>query len=313
VETGQGFDVTAESIVVATNVPFNNRVAIHTKQAPYTTYVVGLEVPSGLVVPALYWDTRQSSEEESSGAAPYHYVRLVDGDPAAPSDLLIVGGEDHKSGQAHDEEQRFASLEAWARERWPGAGAVKHRWSGQVMEPQDGMAFIGRNPLDKDNVYVATGDSGNGMTHGTIAGILISDLILGHPNDWEKLYDPGRVRAHSVSDFIRENANVVAQYGKGYLGPSQQESDIAPGEGAIVRHGAKRIAAYREMKSGDSPGELHEMSAVCPHLGCVVSWNKTEKTWDCPCHGSRFAATGEVINGPANRALSPIRTESGAT
>jgi len=309
VVTEHGSVIKAAAIVVATNAPVNNRLAIHTKQAPYTSYVIAAEVPAGTVTPALYWDTRQDAEQPSGGDAPYHYVRLAKG-PTQPGqdqpsvDYLIVGGEDHKSAQANNASDRFHRLEKWARQRWPTLDKVSHRWSGQVMEPIDGLAYIGRNPLDNDNVYIATGDSGNGMTHGAIAGLLLSDLILGHPNPWQALYDPKRMTFRAVSDFIKENMNVAAQYAKGFLGPGEadSETEIRAGEGAIIRRGVKKVAVYRDAK-----GELHERNASCPHLGCMVAWNGVEKTWDCPCHGSRFSALGEVICGPANSGLAETK------
>src|SRR5207237_3024753 len=174
VETADRFTITANAVVVATNCPINDRVVIHSKQAPYATYVVGLRV-KGEVERAMLWDTAMTAEEEKKKVEPipYHYVRFARDEKG---DVLIVGGEDHKSGQASDCEQRFAKLERWARDHFPFVGDVTDRWSGQVMEPMDGVAYIGRNPGDK-NVYVVTGDSGNGMTHGTIAGLLIADLI----------------------------------------------------------------------------------------------------------------------------------------
>jgi Rieske Fe-S protein len=288
--------VTARAIVVATNVPFNDLVAIHTKQAPYHTYVVGARMPPGTLTTALYWDTSD----------PYHYVRIqpmsnadLGGDNNDPFDLLIVGGEDHKAAQASDSEQRFSALERWMRQRFSAAGEVEFRWSGQVMETQDGLAFIGRNPLDADNVYVVTGDSGMGMTHGTIAGMVITDLIQGRPNRWAQLYDPSRIRLGAAGEFIKENVNVAAQYAS-YLTPGEVQSldEITPTSGAIMREGAKKIAVYR-----DEAGEIHRMSAICTHLGCIVGWNKAASTWDCPCHGSRFDPHGKVVNGPASQDL----------
>jgi len=168
------------------------------------------------------------------------------------------------------------------------------------MESVDGLAFIGRNPGDK-NIFVVTGDSGNGMTHGTIAGILLNDLIGGRSNEWESLYDPSRVSLKAAPEFAKENLNVVAQYGD-YATAADVEGvrAIAPGTGALIRDGLKKVAVFR-----DTNGTLHKCSAVCPHLGCVVGWNATENTWDCPCHGSRFDAHGKVINGPANTDLGP--------
>jgi glycine/D-amino acid oxidase-like deaminating enzyme/nitrite reductase/ring-hydroxylating ferredoxin subunit len=289
VRTADGLTVRVGAVVVATNSPVNDRVAIHTKQAPYRTYVVGARVPAGSVPRALLWDTPD----------PYHYVRLQ---RAEGGDVLIVGGEDHKTGQAEDFEERFRRLEEWTRERFPAARKFEYRWSGQVMEPVDGLAYIGRNPLDSDNVYVATGDSGHGMTHGTIAGILLADLIQGRENEWAEIYDPSRVTksVSSGKEFVRENLNVAAQY-TDLLTPGEVGSveEIRPGEGAVLRRGLSKVAAYR-----DEQGALHERSAVCTHLGCVVSWNNLEKTWDCPCHGSRFdARDGHVLNGPA---LNPL-------
>ena len=243
-----------------------------------------------------------TAEEEKKrvGPIPYHYVRFARDEKG---DVLIVGGEDHKSGQASDCEQRFAKLERWTREHFPFVGEVTDRWSGQVMEPVDGVAYIGRNPGEK-NVYVVTGDSGNGMTHGTIAGMLIVDLIAGRENPWTKLYDPARktLKPAVIADYIAENTNVAAQL-RDYVTPGDEPSadKIKNGEGAILREGAKKIAAYR-----DENGTLHEFSAVCPHLKCIVRWDSCEKTWDCPCHGSRFDALGRVLNGPAITDLQPL-------
>ena len=219
-------------------------------------------------------------------------------------DLLIVGGEDHRSGQAEHTEERYEHLEDWSRERFPLMEEMLYHWAGQVMETIDGLAFIGHNPLDKDNVYTVTGDSGNGMTHGTIAGILLSDLIAGRENAWATLYDPARKSLRGTTDFVRENANVVTQY-RDYLTPGDvgSEDRVATGEGAVLRRGMKQIAVYR-----DEHGALHEHSAVCTHLGCIVHWNATEKTWDCPCHGSRFKPTGEVFAGPAEDPLEKVST-----
>lgn len=296
VDMAHGVHISARAAVVATNVPFNDLVAIHTKQAPYHTYVVAARMAPGAVTPALYWDTHD----------PYHYVRVqrvtnaeLGGDNGSPVDLLIVGGEDHKAAQASDTEERFSALESWMRERFSATRDIEFRWSGQVMETQDGLAFIGRNPMDADNVYVATGDSGMGLTHGTIAGMLVTDLIQGRPNRWSQLYDPSRIRIGAAGEFLKENLNVAAQYAA-YLTAGEVSSvdEITPNSGAVIREGVKKLAVYR-----DEAGELHRLSAVCTHLGCIVGWNKAASTWDCPCHGSRFDAHGRVVNGPASQDL----------
>jgi glycine/D-amino acid oxidase-like deaminating enzyme/nitrite reductase/ring-hydroxylating ferredoxin subunit len=303
IETEVGHTVTARAVVVATNTPVNDRVVIHTKQAPYITYVIGARVPAGSITKALYWDTPD----------PYHYVRIQSGPfkaieteegtvKAGDYDILIVGGEDHKTGQEDDANKRFAWLERWTRTRFPMIEGIEFRWSGQVMEPVDGLAFIGRNPLDEENVFIATGDSGNGMTHGTIAGILLTDLILGRANDWATIYDPSRITLKAGVEFAKENLNVAAQY-TDYVTPGDVDSakEIKPGEGAVLRRGLSKVAVYK-----DESGAVHERSAVCTHLGCIVDWNSKEKTWDCPCHGSRFDAMGTVVQGPANTDLASV-------
>jgi glycine/D-amino acid oxidase-like deaminating enzyme/nitrite reductase/ring-hydroxylating ferredoxin subunit len=289
------YTVAANAIVVATNSPINDLVAIHTKQAPYMTYVVAARVPRGSVHDALYWDTQEF----------YHYVRLQpmkpagsfqEGTAAGAFDLLIVGGEDHKSGQGDNKIDPHKNLEAWARERFPSIERIEFTWGGQCMETSDGLGFIGRNPLDKENVYVVTGDSGMGITHGTIAGILLTDLILGRPNPWERLYDPSRKTLRAAGTFVKENLNVAGQY-TDWVTPGEVDSveEIEFGKGAVLRRGLKKIAVCRDVQ-----GRATELSAVCPHLGCIVHWNNSESTWDCPCHGSRFTSDGGVINGPAN-------------
>lgn len=314
VYTGAGPVVTADDVVVATNTPFDDRFVMHSKQAPYLSYVIGALVPRGSVPKALFWDMEE----------PYHYVRLQslspshvwEGDEAPGAhEVLLIGGEDHKTGQG-DQGDRYERLEAWARERFPMIESVRFRWCGQVMESFDGLGFVGRNPLDAPNVYIATGDSGNGMTQGTIAGMILTDLIMGRDNEWSSLYDPSRKTLKAAGTFVRENLNVVRQYG-GWFTPGDVKSaeELAPDTGAVVRRGLTKLAVYR-----DGRGTLHQRSAVCPHLGAIVRWNQADRTFDCPCYGSRFDCYGRVINGPANRDLarlweleSPLHTREPAS
>lgn len=284
-----GGDIYAQAVVVATNTPFNNRVVMHTKQAGYRTYVVALTVPRGALPPMLLWDTGD----------PYHYVRLYSPDGDAGHDLLIVGGADHKVGQDDRPQHRYDELERWTRERYPMAREVAYRWSGEVMEPADGLAYLGRNPMDDANVYVITGDSGNGMAHCTIGAMVVTDLILGRDNPWSELYEPSRKVLHGLSEFAAEQANTLGQYADWATGGEvESAAEIAPGNGAIVRQGMHKLAVYR-----DEEGGLHTLSAKCTHLGCVVHWNGAERSWDCPCHGSRFDTQGVVMHGPANTPL----------
>lgn len=295
VECEGGVKVQADYAVIATNTPINDRVVIHTKQAPYRSYVVAAAVPANAVPDVLCWDT----------GMPYHYMRLQPGAEGTGTDTLIVGGEDHKSGQIHDGAVRFQRLEAWALARFPQIERFTARWSGQVMESADYLGYLGQNPGDQ-NVFVITGDSGMGMTHGTIGGMIVSDLILGKKNPWAALFDPARVTPKAAGRFARENLNVVAQF-KDYVtaGDVDDVAKIPPGGGAIVRRGAAKHAVYRRLD-----GTLVEKSAVCPHMSCIVSWNSIESCWDCPCHGSQFAAEGEVINGPATVGLSAVERGS---
>jgi glycine/D-amino acid oxidase-like deaminating enzyme/nitrite reductase/ring-hydroxylating ferredoxin subunit len=297
IKTQNGITITADAVVVATNTPVNDWVKMHTKQAAYRTYVIGVRVPADSIPKALYWDTED----------PFHYVRLQRmADRAKVHDLLIIGGEDHKTGQDEDIENRFARLTAWGRKHFPGVKEPQFQWSGQVVESVDGLAFIGRNPGDKLNVYIATGDSGAGLTHGTIAGVLLRDLILGRDNPWTTLYDPARKSLPAALNFAKENLNVAGQYAAwvtpGDVGTPEK---IKPGMGAVIRMRISKIAVYR-----DDAGKLYERSAVCPHLGCIVSWNSSEGSWDCPCHGSRFEPDGKVLNGPAIVPLEKVPHDS---
>jgi glycine/D-amino acid oxidase-like deaminating enzyme/nitrite reductase/ring-hydroxylating ferredoxin subunit len=298
-----GHTIKAKAVCVCTNASISDYVQTHAKQAPYRTYAIGLPAPSGSAEPALFWDTGD----------PYHYVRVhslpttaVDGPDGAVRDVLIVGGEDHKTAHEDDAESRWAALEEWARQRWPQVGPVMYRWSGQVLEPSDGLAFIGRNPDGAENVYMVSGDSGQGMTHGTIAGMILTDLIMGRENPWAAIYDPKRLTLAlaPVEEMIKENVDNAVAYVRDYLRPGESEAEIAVGEGRVIRRGLQKVAAYR-----DNTGSMHYCSAVCTHLKCVVGWNSIEKSWDCPCHGSRFDPMGRVINGPALNDLERISLE----
>lgn len=274
--------IVADDVFVAANVPSTNRFFLHSKIAAYRTYAIAARVRDNFDYKNLFWDIDD----------PYHYIRSyeMNGFP-----YMIIGGEDHKTGQDDHTDVHFKKLEDWAHARFD-IETITHRWSGQIIESVDGLPYIGRNPLS-DHVFVATGFSGTGMTFGTIAGMLVSDLIIGNQNPWADLYDAGRIKPFAgIRSFIAENIDFPSHLiGDRFL-PAQETSTatIRENQGAIVRMGAKKVAAYR-----DPEGELHLMSPVCPHLGCHVHWNEAEKSWDCPCHGSRFNPTGRLLNGPA--------------
>jgi glycine/D-amino acid oxidase-like deaminating enzyme/nitrite reductase/ring-hydroxylating ferredoxin subunit len=291
--TEGGSRISAANVVVASNSPVSNLFDLHSKQAPFRTYVMVMTIPRDTIEDALYWDTLD----------PYHYVRLERG--PGNTDYLLVGGADHKSGEADDAGARFDALEAWMRARLPDLGKVTHRWSGQVLDPIDYAAFSGRNP-GNDHVFVHTGDSGQGLTHGVIGSLLISRLILSGKADWEAFYSPGRKTVSAVKNFITENIAAVKSFAE-YVAPGELSSvdELETGQGAIIREGISKIAAYR-----DGTGKLHRRSAVCTHLGCHLHWNSFEKCWDCPCHGSQFSINGAVLNAPAIFPLEEIETEA---
>jgi Rieske Fe-S protein len=260
--------------------------------APYRTYAMAFSIKRGAIPDALYWDTLD----------PYHYVRLQPGEDQ--TDFLIVGGADHRSGEADDADLRFEALEAWTRNLIPAAKEVTHRWSGQVLDTIDYAGFIGRNPGNA-NIYVHTGDSGQGMTHGVAGALINSALIRGEVARWAEVYEPSRKTLSGIGNFLRENLTTVKNFAE-YLAPGELSSvnDLKPGHGAIIRQGISKIAAYR-----DETGTLHARSAACTHMGCHLHWNSFETCWDCPCHGSHFAVDGSVLNAPAIAALAQAKIQ----
>jgi nitrite reductase/ring-hydroxylating ferredoxin subunit len=262
---------------------------------PMRTYLISAPVLKNSLEQCLWWDNND----------PYHYVRVIPGEVHSNQDYVIIGGEDHVVGRddGRSPEDRYRALETWGRERWPNIGPIHNRWSGQVEEPLDGIAYIGRNPHDYDNVFIVTGDSGMGLTHGTIGGEVICDLIDRKENKYAAIYDPGRLRLKSVPEYLSRNTATQFQFAR-YLAQSDVNDieDIAPCSGAVMREGLRPVAVYK-----DEHGKIFKCSAICTHLKGVVRWNNDEKTWDCPVHGSRFKPHGQVVNGPAINPLPPIK------
>jgi glycine/D-amino acid oxidase-like deaminating enzyme len=292
--------VDARNVIVCSNPPVTTKLSLHAKMLAYRTYVIAGEVPDD-VPHAMWWDT--GDYEAPSPFPPYHYVRLqrmADG-----RDMLISGGQDHKVGQfEHVEVDPYIALEEWTKERFPQLRKVEYRWSGEVLEPSDHLAYIGAEPVQRGR-FLATGDSGNGMTHGTLAGIILSDLVRGRSNPFEKLYSPRRRTLRAAGAVLREHLQTAKKITR-YVQPGDVESaaDLAPGEGAVMGS-LQPKAVYR-----DDKGKLHACSAVCPHLKCVVAWNPAEKSFDCPCHGSRFTAYGKVVSGPSNADLEEAKLDA---
>jgi glycine/D-amino acid oxidase-like deaminating enzyme/nitrite reductase/ring-hydroxylating ferredoxin subunit len=296
ITTTDGYTVKAEHVVIATNSPVNNLFTMFEKQYAYRTYVIGALVKKDSLPKALWWDTGDFSVDPK--VPPYHYVRVHPYNDQ--HDLLISGGEDHPTGNTSKtdvpETGRYALLEAWTRNHFP-IEEIIYRWSGQVLEPMDCVAFIGRNPFDKDNVYIVTGDSGNGMTHCSFAGLLITDLILGKENKWADLYSPTRFTLSESTPILKQMMTETLSYLKQMpnFNNADELDDIQPGEGRIVKMLEEEFGVYR-----DKTDRLHIVSSKCTHLKCSLAWNADELSWDCPCHGSRFTYEGKVIQGPAN-------------
>jgi glycine/D-amino acid oxidase-like deaminating enzyme/nitrite reductase/ring-hydroxylating ferredoxin subunit len=283
--------VRCRAVIVATNVPVNNRLFIHTKIAAYRSYAIASPLESPAKVDGLFWDTED----------PYHYTRTQS---TADGTFLVIGGEDHKTGQEDDTEKPYRKLVDYARSRF-GIRSVAYRWSGQIIEPVDGLPYIGRNSLSR-NVYIATGYSGQGMTNGTLAGMILSDLVLGRENRYAEIYDPTRVKLRGATkEYLAENIDYPTHLIADRLTSAGVEADslqaVKPGDGAVIKLEGRKVAVFR-----DEEGQTHKLSAVCTHLGCDVRWNSAEKSWDCPCHGSRFTPAGEVVNGPAVKPLEQL-------
>jgi len=230
-------------------------------------------------------------------------LRAADVNTDTAYDIVIIGGEDHKSGTENDAPERFARLDRWARSHIPALGDVVYQWSGQVLETIDHAAFIGRDP-GSQQLYVSTGDSGQGITHGVLGALLNTDLIVEGQSQWADLYAPERTPASAAWNYLSENVTTLKSFSD-YIAPGEINStdELNPGEGAIIRDGLQKIAAYRDRR-----GALHQRSAACTHVGCHLHWNSFETSWDCPCHGSIFSVDGEPLNAPAISSLEKLRS-----
>ncbi len=273
----------AKKVFQATHAPLN-LVFLQTKIHAYRSYV--LAYPNVTLADGLFFDTQD----------PYHYFSSfeVDGVP-----YLILGGEDHKTGTVTDTEARFDALHGWAKAHF-AVPEPSHGWSSQVEEPVDGLPYIGLNSMS-ENVYVATGFSGNGVTFGTAAAQIVTDLVLGRANVHADLFSATRLKpVASAVEYLSENVDFPIHFLSDHVRPVEAKNlaEIAPGEGKTMRVKGERVAVYR-----DGKGAVHCVSSVCTHLGCVVKFNPTETSWDCPCHGSRFDVDGAVLDGPATKPL----------
>ena len=290
-----GFTIRCERMILATHVPLQgahnvpSAALLQTKLAAYSTYAIGARIPVGALPEALFWDT----------ADPYRYLRVERRDG---HDYAIYGGADHKTGQEENTDTCFFGLGDELRALCPDA-VVDCRWSGQVFEPVDGLPYYGETAKGQ---FVATGFAGNGMTFGTLGGYMARDWVLGLTNPWSDLFSVDRKKLSALWDYLKENSDYPYYLIKQRLTAPEATNvqEVAREQGKIVQLGGKKVAVYR-----DNTGKVITLSPVCPHMGCIVAWNRAEKTWDCPCHGSRFHCTGEVLAGPAETALATQQTE----
>jgi Rieske Fe-S protein len=231
---------------------------------------------------------------------PYHYYRtqVIDGDK-----FLIAGGEDHKTAHEENTEICFTKLESYLHKYFE-IEEVAYRWSSQYFEPADGLPYIGNLPGASDNIFVATGFGGNGITYSQVAAMVLNDLIVKGESKYEKLFNPKRIKpVAGFTNFVKESADVVGEFiGKWFSSSKIKElSEIAKGEAKVVKYEGQSIALYK-----DDTGNVHAVNPACTHINCAVGWNSAEKTWDCPCHGSRYSMDGEMLTAPARKDLEKI-------
>lgn len=285
--------VSAKNLVYATHVPPGVNL-LHFRCAPYRSYVIACTLKNRNDYPeGLAYDMRD----------PYHYFRTQEVDGQL---YLVAGGEDHKTAHEENTEACFTRLEAFVRQYYD-VESVAFRWSSQFFDPADGLAYIGHLPGHPHNMYVATGYGGIGMTNSHIAAMLLTDLILTGKSEYADLFNPNRLKpVAGFNNFVKEAADVIGNFIGGFFSREKLEelADLAPGEAKVVKYEGKSVALYK-----DEMGVLHAVNPACSHIKCTVGWNNAEKSWDCPCHGSRFDMEGKVLTAPARKDLEQIHLE----
>jgi glycine/D-amino acid oxidase-like deaminating enzyme/nitrite reductase/ring-hydroxylating ferredoxin subunit len=284
--------IMARDVIVATNLPILDKGLFFAKAYPKRSYVLSARIDPSKAPVGMFINTEN----------PSHSIRTT---PYEGGLLLIVNGEEHKTGHISDTENRYKKLEEYARDRFE-IDSFEYHWSTQDYTSVDKVPYIGKLTPASKHVYVASGFGGWGMTNGTLSGMILKDLILERPNPWTKLYDATRATSFVSKKFFQENADVAQDWLKDRFTSPQAKSfsEVANGEGKIVTINGEKVAAYR-----DEQGIMHALSPVCTHLKCLVHWNNAEKSWDCPCHGSRFSYEGKVLHGPAVKDLEQKRSE----
>lgn len=292
IQTSRGV-VKAKNLIYATHIPPGVNL-LHFRCAPYRSYVIACKLKNEEDYPAgLAYDM----------ADPYHYFRTqeIDGEK-----YFIAGGEDHKTAHEENTEACFQKLEAYVRKFYE-VESVAYKWSSQYFDPADGLPYIGHLPGHPSNMFVATGFGGIGMTNSHISALLLTDLIVSGKNEFAHLFNPNRIKpVAGFSNFVKEAADVVSHFIGDRFSKEKIDSlvELAPGEGKIVKYEGHTLAIYK-----DDQGKVHALNSACTHIKCIVNWNTAEKSWDCPCHGSRFSYDGEMLTGPARKDLEIIKLE----
>ena len=287
-ETSIGI-IKTKQLIYATHIPPGVNL-IHFRCAPYRSYAMAIQLKDDNYPNGLAYDMYD----------PYHYYRTQN---IKGKNYLIAGGEDHKTAHEENTENCFRKLEAYIR-KYFAVEEISFRWSSQYFEPADGLPYIGHLPGHDENIFVATGFGGNGITCGTISSFVLRDMIVTGTSEYEKLFDPNRIKPMAgFKKFVKENVDVVGQFVGKWFAVSDMENlaELSPGEAKLVKYEGEKIALYKDEK-----GAIHAVNPTCPHVKCAVAWNTAEKSWDCPCHGSRFSADGELWTGPSRSDLEKI-------
>jgi glycine/D-amino acid oxidase-like deaminating enzyme/nitrite reductase/ring-hydroxylating ferredoxin subunit len=289
VRVKDGPTVTAQDVIVTTNLPILDKGLFFAKSYPKRSYLIGAYIDPTKAPDGMFIGTGEN----------YRSIRTTPTDDGRT--LLLVGGEGHKVGNADDTQQRFERLSDYARTHFD-INTIDYYWSSQDVVSFDKLPYVGHLTPLNNHTYVATGFSLWGMSNATLSAMILTDLILGQPNPWAELYDATRPTPFLTENSLRNNLDVGTRWvGDRFKGLFDSADEVSPGEGKLITSGILKVAAYR-----DESGTLHQVSAVCPHLGCIVAWNAAEKSWDCPCHGSRFDTDGHILHGPAVKALKSL-------
>jgi hypothetical protein len=283
----------AANLIYATHTPPGINL-IHLRCEPWRSYAMAFTLQNGKYPHDLVYDMYD----------PYHYIRSqkIDG-----KEFMIVGGEDHKTGEAENADASFLRLESYIRKHFK-VDEVLFKWSSQYFEPADGLPYIGHLPGNPGNTFVASGYGGNGMTYSSVAALLLRRMILKGESPYIDLFDPNRIKPIAgFTTFFKHNVDVLKKFiGKWFDREKLEEfAELAPGEAKVVKYDGEKIALFK-----DEHGELHAINPMCTHMKCSVAWNNAEQTWDCPCHGSRFSVEGKVLTGPADHDLEKIEVKT---